>query len=248
MRQKFEMWCKKHAHLLVFFGALIVFLTFVVKEGIGEHFRAVADAIDRARDFYSIRTEIRSASDDLKFELGNGGLMAKRMSDAAIYQMGLRKSHEELYGIDSAIAIIRVLSDSLPNDKLREKSFAIFKQDRENAGHEVEATFPFGSHNMKTFEEHPKWIYQPRHPDSPDTGPVATLNNSRPMALASSLFNFKADVDEFSSEVFDQAEIIRQKNERLSRWAWRISATLFTIGWGLGLVGKIYGLDGVGGE
>jgi hypothetical protein len=82
MWKKFEVWSKKHAHLLVFFGALVVFLTFVVKEGIGEHFRAVADAIDRARELYSIRTEIRSASEDLRFELGNNGLKAKRMSDA----------------------------------------------------------------------------------------------------------------------------------------------------------------------
>jgi hypothetical protein len=48
---------KKHHHLFAFVGALLVFLTFVVKEGLQERVRSVVDSLQRAEDIFTIRTD-----------------------------------------------------------------------------------------------------------------------------------------------------------------------------------------------
>src|SRR6266403_3978578 len=43
---------KRHANLLVFAGAFIVFVTYVVREGLYEHWTETAKSIETARDVY----------------------------------------------------------------------------------------------------------------------------------------------------------------------------------------------------
>ena len=50
-------------------------------------------------------------------------------------------------------------------------------------------------------------------------------------------------------QVLKNAENIKQRNELLSKYAGWISSGLFVLEWGLGLIGKIYGVaTGAGGE
>lgn len=55
MKPTLEAWCKKNSHSLIFSGALIVFLTFIIKEGLGEYWRETAGKIDMAQYVYGIR-------------------------------------------------------------------------------------------------------------------------------------------------------------------------------------------------
>jgi len=55
---RFERFLKKHNHILTYLGALIVFSTFIVKEGLREHWQDVAEAIERVRYIYTLRSDI----------------------------------------------------------------------------------------------------------------------------------------------------------------------------------------------
>jgi hypothetical protein len=64
--------------------------------------------------------------------------------------------------------------------------------------------------------------------------------------FAEALNPLVADTGNLEHHVLDDAEETRRRNETKSRYAWWISAALFSLGWGLGLVGKLYGVPEVG--
>jgi|SRR5215468_8467793 len=68
MHGKFRGFSKKRSHLLTFVGALIVFSTFITKEGIVEHWKDTVSAVDTAE--YRFRTASISM-EILRHECGN---------------------------------------------------------------------------------------------------------------------------------------------------------------------------------
>ena len=51
---------KAHSSLLIFLGALTVFVTFVLKEGIAERFKDSVVTLEQAQDIFGLRQEVRS--------------------------------------------------------------------------------------------------------------------------------------------------------------------------------------------
>jgi len=49
-------WLKRHSRLLSLVGALVVFVTFVAKEGIREHMKEVTDSIEGAENVFLAQT------------------------------------------------------------------------------------------------------------------------------------------------------------------------------------------------
>jgi hypothetical protein len=49
-------WLKRHGRLLSLVGALVVFVTFVAKEGIREHMKEVTDSIQGAENVFLAQT------------------------------------------------------------------------------------------------------------------------------------------------------------------------------------------------
>jgi len=66
MWKKIESFVRKHSHMFVFFGALIVFLTFVAKEGLANRWEHNAEMINRARDMFALRSGIRYLAGQVK--------------------------------------------------------------------------------------------------------------------------------------------------------------------------------------
>lgn len=56
-----------------------------------------------------------------------------------------------------------------------------------------------------------------------------------------SLIELQHDVVQARLVGLSEAEVIRRRDERLATLAWWFSMFLFTVGWGLGLLGKLYG-------
>ncbi len=53
---------RKIDNLIVIFAGLVVFVTFVVKEGLREQYKGLVDSIDSAQEFFLIRSgELRTA-------------------------------------------------------------------------------------------------------------------------------------------------------------------------------------------
>src|ERR1051326_7041389 len=222
MRAKIETWCKKHSHLLVFTGALIVFFTFVVKEGLREEWQNTAETIRTAEYFYATRTNTMAANSKLDDVLSTLNYEANKGSDHPLERrlFGLWRS---VSGFDVEAAHLRDLTDSLPsNDDLRSKENAF-------------------ENGIKDLREQ-LYIIQREGPKEPET----SERESKASLLASSIDSQGMEV---KRRILEHADNIRGKNELYSRYAWWISAFLFALGWGLGLVGKLYGVpEAAGGE
>lgn len=57
---------ERHARLLTFCGALIVFTTFIVKDNLEERWKETATAIETAQYFYAVRTDTQSSLASLR--------------------------------------------------------------------------------------------------------------------------------------------------------------------------------------
>lgn len=101
MRKKLELFLRAHSHLLVVVGALIVFLTFVIKEGVGEHWRGTAEAIETAEYFYPLLTQTA----EIKKEVKKVEDQQRKTADPASANL---LTHFSLFKIDTD-----VLSDEL---------------------------------------------------------------------------------------------------------------------------------------
>lgn len=60
------------------------------------------------------------------------------------------------------------------------------------------------------------------------------------------VFQASQEIGALRKSIFDDAEVRRKREETYADVAWWSTATLFLIGWGLGLLGKVYGIRGDG--
>jgi hypothetical protein len=255
MRARLEAFCKKHAHLLVFFGALIVFVTFVVKEGLGNRWRERAGALADAQSMYAIRNQLHYLSNNLyEAESAINELnKAKRMDDRAYsQQLGppqydydraegrLRRISDEIAGYGDAARIINILANALPED---DKYYKEAKEMNED----------IDSFNRKTVEIH-ETLAMPFDLQF-STGQEEWKKQAGITAgrledeLQNKEYRYGMRVDYLGELINKEVITIRPLNEWRAKWAWRISMLLFVVGWGLGLLGKLYGVpEAVSGE
>lgn len=194
----------------MFLGALIVLLTFVVKDGLREHLKDAAGSISAANDVFAIREDnmgTRLELEELKRDIEKNTI-DHSWSDVRIIQT---KCHEMYYALGAVAYLIETTDD-------KEDTPTIKSLDQELT------RIRFDSLALSI---------------SPST--VSTLSEN-----ASAL---ELKIAKFEDEVVERARIKLQQNQaRYDGWTW-ISYVLYTIGWGLGLLGKIYGVPGaVGGD
>ena len=100
--------------------------------------------------------------------------------------------------------------------------------------------------------EHKPWQYEPKQLRSHYRAAPAPAGRDRLETLLDTDDNMfemlAANVAEFNKGILDEAKTLRARDESKARWAWWIAAVLYTVGWGLGLLGKIYEVPTVGGE
>ncbi len=96
----------------------------------------------------------------------------------------------------------------------------------------------------------PTWEYMTANPHTkyevpPKGKTVVELYHS----FLYSLYELQHDVVQATLVGLSEAEVIRRRDERLATRAWWLSMFLFTVGWGLGLLGKLYGVpEAAGGD
>jgi hypothetical protein len=78
MHEKFREFLKERAHLLLFVGALIVFFTFVIKEGIVEHWKdtvnELTETIGDANALACCCSQVRCLTNEFCFSFAHGNL------------------------------------------------------------------------------------------------------------------------------------------------------------------------------
>jgi hypothetical protein len=189
--------------LLVYLGAFIVFLTFIVKEGLREHLKDAAGSISAANDVFAIRED----NMETRLELGELKAVDHSWSDIRLVQT---KSQQMYYSLGAVAYLIETTNDEedVPRIKALDQELTKIR---------------FGSLDLNI---------------SP-----STING-----LTVSAFALELKIAQFEDDVMRRARINLQQKRALYDMSTWVSYGLYTIGWGLGLVGKLYGVPTAGDE
>jgi hypothetical protein len=227
-------WFQKHNRLLTFFGALIVFLTFVVREGLRDQLKDLVDSIDSAqnafllsvlstespmafnrleREVLSIRTQRQSGhTDPSERDIKETWLLiAERIERARITLNDISRLQEKLPAKDQTVLLFSGVEDELAKC-------------RENYAH-----------------------VQKIGPEALEPDPTQYSGESYPFGeLDTATRTLIQRVGQLGSLVWEEADIVRRSDEfRLRIYTWA-TYFLYAFGWCLGLVGRLHGVGGAG--
>jgi hypothetical protein len=197
---------RKHSRLLPYIGALIVFATFVVRDGLREHLKDEAASIRAANDVFAIREdnmETRLELRDLHNDIVNKNAL-NSFSDIGLLHTRAKQMY---YSLGSVAYLIETTNDQedIPRIKALDEELTKIR---------------FGSLDLN-------------------------ISKSTVIALTMNAMTLESKMALFEDETLQHARVkLQRARELYDVWTW-VSYVLYAIGWGLGLVGKVYGVDGV---
>ena len=240
MRAKVKTSSKKHAHLLVFVGALIVFLTFIIKDGFRERWKETAETIDRAQYLYTIRDDIRQVkigpSDLGSYERRPGDPLLRPLDAYNSFWIELRATQNILTKDEVSLANIVILVVTLPEDDPNRHEAANIHDDLNSLRSQVLAAETAAMGKLP-------YLVDPNPKQKQD---VLAAAGEQGWIAASNRLDLR--VQKLAIVVLHKAEELRRENDYYSNRAWWISALLFGLGLGLGLLGKVYGVPEAAGS
>jgi hypothetical protein len=248
----FKAFMSRHRGVVVFLGALIVFLTYVVNDTFRERYRSLADSIDAAENAFTVRNEFRGVSKSLKeirettdaivqrmdfwhFKL-RPGERYKTMTEDEAQTMVNEKTRIELDQEKLRFDAFSKLADKLPTDTGEEA-------ERERLQADIELLYAYlNDWHQLVFEQdigHKEKVVLLREKINAEEETMTEAKKNRGL--------LPENVDKLNEKILGRAREEQQSDERRSTLLKRVSIVLYVIGWGLGLVGKLYGADGTGG-
>jgi hypothetical protein len=211
---------------LTILGALIVFVTFIVKDGIADHLKEVTDALHSAENTFVVRSsenelaERVNAIDETVAELyamqkaGDDQSML-HVTNLVITKHTMDRSHRnESEELDSLSTVIEILPQG-PQRNSQEKQFA---DDIAQQGAELAQL---------------------------DAAPVTDESWIKLNAfdLEFRLFKEQVNLTKFADLILAQARQARKFEEKRLRVATYASYGLYMLGWGLALSGRLFGSE-----
>ena len=199
---------RKHGRLFPYLGALIVFVTFVVKDGLREHLRDLTSEVTTASNVF----EIRADNMETWAELGDLEKHLRNDHAASIWQPDIRLIQTNAQQMYYSLGAVSYLVETTHGEQ---DLVALTALDKELT------SIRFSSLDLNL---------------SPAT--VSTLG------LRASAVGLKLAA--FEDDVMKHARYTLQEREKwYDLWTWS-SYILYTIGWSLGFVGRVYGVTGIG--
>jgi hypothetical protein len=229
MQGKLRAFLKKRVPPLTFVGGLIVFFTFATKEGVVEHWKDTVGAVDTAE--YRFRTNSTSM-EILRHVYGNANTLErienKVNGQGDLNPARLEEEHINLGANYEQLMLAAELLQKLPansadSERLRQLL---------NGSKQLNDAINAAAEKL----------------EGPGAGPpdaVKTASEILPLTVGG--MSFEKDAADFVQTVRERAAKEREKDERYLKYATWASYVLYTLGWGLALTAKLYGLEGVGG-
>jgi hypothetical protein len=242
---------KRHARLFTYIGGIIVFTTFVVKDNLQERWKETANAIDIAQYFYTLRTDLRNAQASLESIEDNLGQFAdqyaadkNRRPDVGKVDKDIEAIYDLLIllstGVDDRqkeLAPIQILVERMADEGDKDQ-LIILSRNWKNLKARIDGALPWppddGPEPNETVAD-----YQKRS-DAADLPELESLRISH-NSLHNEYSSLHREQDSFIAHVLQQAHDLQAANSRKAGYASWLSAGLYTLGWGLGLAGKLYG-------
>jgi hypothetical protein len=245
-RKGFRAFVERHDALFTTAGALIVFVGFFMKEGVRETTKDLSDSIATASRFYSIHDALNNIAES-EFSIVNSVRDINHVTAAsgATEVFAKESSLVSLAPAYSAtlelerhrFLVAAELLDSLPAkpfnlvDQRRELSEALIDDKGVTALNEAMSKYYAAnvSGNKERLEE--------------EKSRVRSLTVHAVEVVLHTSSKLKA----FTSDVSDEAVRQKEEQERKLKSATYTTYGLFTLGWCLGLIGKVWKLPALGG-
>jgi hypothetical protein len=210
---------RKHDRLLSVIGAIIIFITFLVREAIRDDLKELVNSIDAAEGVFMIRSDSRDVAEEIEYVRAyltdrRIGLLVQRSPRA--YYRGL------IAELDSSLHLLAKVPHG--GEFNTEAKDLLAKSDK--VGDEM--LYPL--------------------PPLPDNPPTPAQKAAETVIVEAETKSWREavlldrQVRDFSTRVLTlarQVEATEEDHYRLSKWA---SFILFAIGSGLALIGKIVGV------
>lgn len=235
--RRIRKWMHQHERALALIGAAIVFGTFIIKDAFKEQIGDLVSSIDKAQNVFLLRndmSEIRNQIQAVQVMESQrpymiGGTVKVDPSILSVrftIQLNLARSDHD--HSKTAIAACEQLLDKLPK--------TIQMQD-ESALKEVNAA-------LQDMEEQFTESYKLY------TGaPIDTLAAARiSQKIQDDEILLQVRMSALVEKILKQAQDTNTVNQRDYEVATWVSWFLYALGWGLGLVSRLAGVEGIGGE
>lgn len=239
-------WLKRHGRLLSLVGALLVFVTFVAKEGIREHLKEVTDSIEGAENVFL--TQTGSSIESIPF-----ADLARRMS---VNQQNLQRHTGPL--VDKARPDYNIFADRFVNERLnlaweafQHVGTVVSNTSRlssrlperptvidERFGFITDSTAKLRA-SYKDFEDNMDAEHIPR---GVTHATMLMRRFTQILELGTGSVILADHAYALANKVLEEADKARERAERRYRmWTW-ISYGLYSLGWGLAFTGTLYGI------
>lgn len=251
-RRQLRSYVRAHDRLLTFVGALIVFTTFIVKDGLRDRLKDLDDSIERAETVFAQRTDIGEVIRTLaemqtslnKMNLDRAGskpqLTSRSMPSPAVLRETVNTVRTRLLAERLAFDSLARLVEKMPTTT--NQAEAVRKADI--AKREIDAFLPHLD-EIDADADQLETLVASKRDLSPATVAVASELNARAMAVLHELLeHYRATMtalDQDASELLLESQEIRALNEDMYSWVSLASYILYTVGWGLGLLTRLYG-------
>jgi hypothetical protein len=218
----------QHRRLMTFTGALIVFVTFVIKDGLREQLKDLVSSIDSAESVFAIRNDTSMTAMWLQRLQEQVDWIAEK-----IKLKGTTYSSDMVERMHSSLEIINEVHDCLtvsldnimqllekaPGQRENEKKYKELEDRLRDLREQREAL-------VMVFTREPMSVLWK----------IAPLLNETQKA--------SDDTRQLARDVLAEAAKERKSRETIVNAATWASYVLYTLGWGLGLAGRVYGSAG----
>jgi hypothetical protein len=227
---------KRHRRWFTFVGALLVFMTFIVKDGFGEYLKALIESIDSAEGIFAVEKEnanlTRKADNLYRSEQMNNDILihpgrtneeAMKVTDTAIF-LHLSDAIYTEFRLNDEIGAVNRMLQRVPHTKSDEdKAKAL--QTHLNSIHDEIASADKVSRN---------------------NGLDAAFNAA--YAVEHNAWGLEDETLKFADTTIQNAIAVRERDTLYFQRLKISSYVLYVIGWSLGLMGRLYGVEtGAGG-
>jgi hypothetical protein len=213
-KRRLQRWAlHRRDRFLTLLGSLIIFATFVVKEGVGENQKDLVSSIAMAQQSFILRGDIASGTSGIRRNLAASQMTADQSS---MMLANINIWNSDAIGI---AAVCADLADSLP-DKQQ------FKARSEKITHESDDIWKSFSTSIENSSQ----------TQSVPFGSAIRSMFSRSFKNAEAAEELRRSIVESATRLKEQ----REAHYNMAKW---ISYALFTFGWGLTFYGQLSGKD-----
>lgn len=228
---------RRHSRILIFIGAIVVFFTFVIREGFREYLKDLVDSIETARSMLTVERENQLMSQRL-------AEIYRANSEAFAYLRDPPPPNWPRYKPRITVSTIASLWQSTFDTLNR------LKDETETSEHFFEVAPHEKKYDLELSELRCRYddlsqSYKDFRPAGSTTPQSELMPNFWQISsLAHKGWDLEDEVQKLIAVVLDESIIKKKTDERYFKIATWFSYGLYAFGSGLGLIGKIYGVEG----